>query len=693
MLSFRRPQRQLSTRSFLLCLVAAVVVPLLVFAAFLLHRFAASERTRFEDEATRLARHVSLVIDGELGSLRARLEGLASSSALAEGDLERFYGEAKRLVGERDMIVLLRDPGSQQFLNTQRPFGVSLPPAVPIPAGDRATLEAGRSVIGEVYASPISGEPRVPVAFPIRTGEGLAYVLAITVPTSLFRDALVAATPPGWIITIGDRDGTIVTRSARHEDVTGKPGIAEYLEKAAGRSGTFRSKSFDGTTILAGYYRSDYSGWLYAANVAESVVEAPLLRSMAALGMLGLLALTLSALFAYRFSASFTAATTALAQGARALGEGRAIPTMSPRLTEFSIVRDALATAALAIEKRTRELETVLSTVPAGVWFTYDPEARRVVRNRFAAELIRVPPGESEALDASGKAFGHIILLRDGTPVSADKSPLRRAMMGERLEDEEYTFVFNDGTSRTLLTSASALRDEKGAVLGAVLVGLDITERKQGEDQRRLLVHELNHRVKNTLAIVQSIALQTMRGATSLVEVRHALTDRLVALAKAHDALTGENWEGAELNDIVAGAIAPLADADRFQVEGPRVWLSPALSLSLALALHELATNASKYGALSTEQGWVNISWAVDGALDAQRLTLRWRERGGVPVQPPTRQGFGTRLIERSFSADLGGSATIDFAPDGVTCVIEALLVHGRSAPPAERALRSAGRG
>jgi two-component sensor histidine kinase len=283
-------------------------------------------------------------------------------------------------------------------------------------------------------------------------------------------------------------------------------------------------------------------------------------------------------------------------------------------------------------------------------------------------------------------------LLRDGTPVSADKSPLRRAMMGERLEDEEYTFVFNDGTSRTLLTSATALRDEKGAVLGAVLVGLDITERKQGEDQRRLLVHELNHRVKNTLAIVQSIALQTMRGATSLVEVRHALTDRLVALAKAHDALTGENWEGAELNDIVAGAIAPLADTDRFHVEGPRVWLSPALSLSLALALHELATNASKYGALSTEQGSVNISWDVNGPRDAQRLTLRWRERGGVPVRPPTRQGFGTRLIERSFSADLGGSATIDFAPDGVTCVIEALLVHGRSAPPAERVSQSAGR-
>jgi two-component sensor histidine kinase len=272
-------------------------------------------------------------------------------------------------------------------------------------------------------------------------------------------------------------------------------------------------------------------------------------------------------------------------------------------------------------------------------------------------------------------------MLRDGAPVPPDQSPLRRAMRGERPEDEEYTLVFDDGSSRTLLTSATALRDEQGTVLGAVLVGLDITERKEGEDQRRLLLHELNHRVKNSLAIVQSIALQTLRGATSLEDARHALTERLVALAKAHDALTRESWEGAELHDLVAGAIAPLADAERFHLEGPPVRLSPALSLSLALALHELATNASKYGALSTERGVVTISWEIDGPLDAMRFRLCWRERGGVPVSPPTRRGFGTRLIERSFSAELGGSATIDFAPEGVTCVVEAMLPQGASAP------------
>jgi len=270
-------------------------------------------------------------------------------------------------------------------------------------------------------------------------------------------------------------------------------------------------------------------------------------------------------------------------------------------------------------------------------------------------------------------------MLRSGAPVSNEDLPRRRALRGEQLDDEEYTLTFEDGSSRTLLTSATALRDEHGSVHGAVLIALDITTRKQSEDQRRLLVHELNHRVKNTLAIVQSIALQTLRGACSVDEARDALMNRLIALAKAHDALTRESWEGAELHDIVTGAIGPLAEASRFEVDGPPVWLSPGLSLSLALALHELATNASKYGALSTDTGRVRISWHLDGPPEAQRLALYWCERGGAPVSPPVRKGFGTRLIERSFSADLGGSASIDFAPEGVTCIIQAPLLPGAS--------------
>jgi two-component sensor histidine kinase len=252
-------------------------------------------------------------------------------------------------------------------------------------------------------------------------------------------------------------------------------------------------------------------------------------------------------------------------------------------------------------------------------------------------------------------------------------------MRGERIEDEEYTLIRADGSTRTLLTSATALQAENGPIVGAVMVSLDITERKRAEEQRHLLINELNHRVKNTLATVQSIARQSLRGATSMAEAREALSDRVVALAKAHDLLTRESWEGAELQEIVLGVVNAHGGRERFAVNGPPVWLTPTLCLSLALALHELATNAMKYGALSAEGGSVAIDWEVMEPLGEARLRLRWIERGGPRVEPPTRRGFGSRLIERSLAAEIGGTVTLEYPPDGIVCVMETLL-HRR--PP-----------
>jgi PAS domain S-box-containing protein len=199
----------------------------------------------------------------------------------------------------------------------------------------------------------------------------------------------------------------------------------------------------------------------------------------------------------------------------------------------------------------------------------------------------------------------------------------------------------------------------------------DITERKRGEELRQLLLNELNHRVKNTLAAVQSIARQTLRGAGSVAEADTALGDRLLALAKAHDALTRENWQGTDLAEIVATATTEPYGAKRFTVSGDPVRLSPAQSLALTLAMHELATNAAKYGALKSPDGHVVIAWEVAADGPKRQLTLRWSERGGPPVTPPTRRGFGTRMIERSFASEFRGSARADYAQGGVAWTIE----------------------
>lgn len=201
-------------------------------------------------------------------------------------------------------------------------------------------------------------------------------------------------------------------------------------------------------------------------------------------------------------------------------------------------------------------------------------------------------------------------------------------------------------------------------------------ERARAEQHQLLLINELNHRVKNTLASVQGIAFQTLRGDVSLAEARARFEARLMALSGAHNLLTEENWGGASLERLVKDSIGHLAgESARFDIEGDPLKLAPRAALALAMALHELGTNASKYGALSSEAGRVSIRWT----MVEDRLGLEWRESGGPPVEAPTRRGFGSRLIERGLAADLGGTASLHYERAGLRCVIEASLASVRA--------------
>jgi two-component sensor histidine kinase len=248
---------------------------------------------------------------------------------------------------------------------------------------------------------------------------------------------------------------------------------------------------------------------------------------------------------------------------------------------------------------------------------------------------------------------------------------------GERFIEAETGCVWPDGTIRWLLMRGELYLAEDGTPMKVVGVLLDITERKRAEDHQQLLIHELNHRVKNTLATVQSIASQTLRNARSPGQAQRDLEARLLALSRTHDVLTRENWEGASLREIVAQAFEPFKSygRERLHYRGPEVRLVPRTALALSMALHELATNAVKYGALSDAQGRLSLTWSVDRGHAPPRLHLRWEETEGPPVAPVARRGFGSRLIERTLAQDLDGEARIDFAPAGVVCTVDAPLV------------------
>jgi PAS domain S-box-containing protein len=232
----------------------------------------------------------------------------------------------------------------------------------------------------------------------------------------------------------------------------------------------------------------------------------------------------------------------------------------------------------------------------------------------------------------------------------------------------EKRLVRKDGSVIWVDVRSSTVRDAAGRFLYGIRVVQDISDRKQAETRQKLLLDELNHRVKNTLATVQSLASQTLRGADSPEAFRQTFEARVVALSKAHDLLTTRSWRGAALDEIVSQQLAPYSSVEpaRLVLAGEPVALTPRAALTLSMVFHELATNAAKYGALSTPSGRIDVRWSVDRASDSSGvINLTWRESGGPPVAPPTRRGFGSRLIERSTS-ELEGEMQYEFEPAGV---------------------------
>jgi PAS domain S-box-containing protein len=264
-------------------------------------------------------------------------------------------------------------------------------------------------------------------------------------------------------------------------------------------------------------------------------------------------------------------------------------------------------------------------------------------------------------------------LFRDTHPddTDADRQAFHKQVLGElQFYSIEKRFVRPDGRTIWVSVRSSPVRTAEGTLLYVVRVVQDITERKDAERRQKLLVDELNHRVKNTLATVQSLASQTSRSAPSPKEFSRAFEGRLIALSKAHDQLTRHHWENAELRSVLAGSLAPYAAAssDRIVLRGEDVVLRPRAVLTLAMAVHELTTNAAKYGSLSVPTGCVEIRWEVAQEDGRKHLRIEWIESGGPAVSVPKRRSFGSRLIEGSIAAELGGNAKLTYAPDGLRC-------------------------
>ncbi len=280
------------------------------------------------------------------------------------------------------------------------------------------------------------------------------------------------------------------------------------------------------------------------------------------------------------------------------------------------------------------------------------------------------------------EVLGHsfnFLMARGADPKAL--AQVEAAFEGSTDGGSEIRYRRKDGSMFWAALFISPVRDESGEVVQHFASFVDLTRQKQEQVQSTMMINELNHRVKNTLSTVQSIVWQALRKGSDLKMIRESIESRLFAFSRSHDLLTRENWDGAGLLDLVNETMEPFGvtngRTERFVITGKNIRLPPNVTLALGIAFHELATNAVKYGAFSNETGSILLAWTIEPTTEGDRLILRWQEKDGPPVKPPTRKGFGSRVIERGLPHELQGTVNLDYPMEGVVCTINIPVPRG----------------
>ena len=333
----------------------------------------------------------------------------------------------------------------------------------------------------------------------------------------------------------------------------------------------------------------------------------------------------------------------------------------------------AVQEANQSLTQETQRLRTMFEQAPGFVAVISGPEHRFQLANAAYRRLVGgrdvIGKTVAEALpEVVDQGFANLLdqVRSTGQPyIGRSVGVMLEADGDGALEERFLDFIYQP------------IGSDEGSVLGVFVQGHDVTEQRRAEEHQQLLIHELNHRVKNTLSIVQALAMQSFNDSAEPAVARRTFDARLNALSAAHNLLTRENWESAGLMETITASVAATAGANaaRVSIHGPDIVVAPQTAVSIAMAVHELCTNAIKYGALSNDCGTVDVRWRAEpeaGGLLA--LEIVWREADGPPVTPPTRRGFGTRLIERGLSAELRSNVTLDYRVRGLKCTINAKL-------------------
>jgi PAS domain S-box-containing protein len=655
-----------SASAHLIVFALIVAAPLLLLIGVLLYRSVTLESEQVRQRIGQVLEALIAGLDRDIERRIAVLETLATSTRLAEEDWLGFHSQAGEALRGRAYLVLVDSEG-RQIVNTFVPHGEA-----PKITGDPETLhkmrETPRPIVSDLFTSLVVRQPVYNVSIPVLHDNELRYVMSLGLMPEDLRALLRSqGLPDKWSAAIWDSRGIGMASTRDHARLLGTAAPPRLTELPAGA--VVRTRSVDGEEVLTAVGRGRWSDWTIAVAYPAALVDRQLIDSLLFWGATILLIGGLVIGLAFLFGRALTQPLANVTAAAGALGRGEPFTIRDSAIREVNAVSDALRRARRDLDQGSaalRDSEERLRNAAEAAQFgahEYDVAHNRTRRSPQFLKILGADPSDATATFEAGLDFVH--------PDDRDLTRRRKLQILEGPEDRyqlEYRIRRRDGQVRWVMDRGQVIRDREGRALRVVGVVLDITDIKESEQRQRLLFDELNHRVKNTLSIVQALAQQTLRTRPQPADFADAFTDRLGSLARAHSLLTEGSGHGASLADIVATALAAFIDEGRpIDIGGYPVMIPTSTTITLSLMLHELATNASKYGALSVPGGRLSVRWTVEDTATAVLVDLHWHEEDGPPVSPPKSSGFGSRLLAGS-AQQLGGRFEADYAAAGFRC-------------------------
>lgn len=637
----------MSVTQHLLRFAVALVLPILIAVGIGLWRYADQESHRYTDQVRGHAIDLAARLDRELLALQA---GLAAA-ADAGGD-----GLPPHRLVDRDGHPLA---------------GAALAPAMA--AAGRAAVAGERFVVSDLYRS--EDGMQVAVAAPRRVDRHVVGAIVAAVPVDRFRSLIVAGgLPEGWAGAFVDGNGIIVARLTRHAEFAGQPATAAFRAAASGDTGNWEGVSQDHVAILGGFARSAVAGWYAATGVPKRIVFGPLRRSLLLLATFGTAALALAGGLAVIVARRIARPIEALADAARDLEANRFTGLAPTGVGEVDQVGSALAFAHQGIAAREAE-RAMLRQTEERLRLAQDAARIGIHDYDVASGQIRWDARTRALWSVGADVEIDYRLFRDSLHPddrAAVEAAVARALdpASDGAYATEYRVIGIDDRVERWIAATGQVHRHDGQAVRLVGTVADISAEKAAAERERLLASEVEHRARNVLAIARSLIRQTpFEDHRQFVQ---AVEGRLAALDRVQSLLSRAHWIRADLRTLVAAELA--AHGDRVSLDGPAVALSAATTQPLAMAIHELATNAAKYGALAAAAGRLTVTWARRAD---RSLLLTWQEAGGRPpaggdggMAPASAGGFGGKLIDLTIGRQLRGSITRVWSEDGLAVSI-----------------------